>query len=231
MGVPGINRPHCPPLSQSDATEARCAAVRSGFARFYSRHCTDTTRRFLNKNPHLSNKLPFLRAIFPDASIIITSRDLRSTVLSTQVLWMRLEKAWGVRHYLPQDLDACWSCVPPAPEEDIDPARLFPGGDLHVLAEYWLRTYERIECTIGGFDRQVTVRHRDFVTHPVETLERILTSLDLASSATLPSMPLDASRNERWRVLLSSRERRDLETFIGVNRARIERLKYTDTTL
>lgn len=91
-------------------------------------------------------------------------------VLSTQMLWLRAAKLFGVRHYLPEEPNACWSCSPPAPSDIVEPARLFPGGSVAVLAEYWLRVHETLDTALAGFERPLFVRHRDLIADPFSTL-------------------------------------------------------------
>ena len=81
-----IDDAHCPTLGAEHASQAKRDALRERFA---NRLAEQGERpHFLNKNPHLSNKLGFVRALFPDASLIVTGRDLRSTVASTKRLFV-----------------------------------------------------------------------------------------------------------------------------------------------
>ncbi len=225
------NKASCPPYTEMDATETRCQRVLSGFAEFMARKGGGRNTRFLNKNPHLWNKLPFLRAIFPDAALLITSRDIRSTVASAKLLWTELNEEWGKRYYFPKNPEHCWSVTPPAPPDEMEASRIFPGGDAVVLAEYWLYTYEMIERTIGGFDSPMVVKHHEFLSDPYGTLAKICKTLHLPSVNYPLPVELDMSRNDRWHRILTSREQGKLGTFIENNRFRIERLKYADTTL
>lgn len=230
IAVPGLaSAAGCPAVAVADATDHRHLRLRRGFAQLMVRE--GPGKRLLNKQPHLWNKLGFVHAVFPRARLIVTSRDLRSTVASTQLLWMRLAHTQGIAHYLPPAADACWSCVPPTPMGDVDPARLFPGGETRVLAEYWLRVYEAIEDALGIFERPIAVRHRDLASRPRETVAALAAALDLAPAPCAPSVELDPGRNERWRRFLSSRERRELDAFIDEHWTRIARLRFTDTTI
>lgn len=229
IAVPGLaSAAGCPPVAVAEATDDRHLRLQRGFAQLLRRQ--GAGKRLLNKQPHLWNKLGFVHAVFPRARLVVTSRDLRSTVASTQLLWMRLAHAQGVAHYLPPAADACWSCVPPTPMGDVDTARLFPGGEIRVLAEYWLRVYEAIEDALGKFERPIAVRHRDLASRPRETVAALAAALDLTPVARAPSVELDPGRNDRWRRFLSSRERRELDAFIDEHRTRIVRLRFTDTT-
>jgi len=222
---------HCPPYTAADATDACCQRVRSGFAEFMVKKGGTRNTRFFNKNPHLWNKLPFLRVIFPDAKLIVTSRDIRSTVASIKGMWIRGKERTGLQYYVPQDHARCWGVISSTTSEALDTSRIFPGGNVTALAEYWLYAYEMIENTIEGFTSPVLVRHREFVVAPRETLAKIYESVKLPSWNYPLPVELDLSRNERWREILTLEEQRELEGFIESNRSRIERLKYADTTL
>ncbi len=228
MGVPGLATTDCPPLTTEAATAAVRTRLRAGFASLLAARAPGRDARFLNKNPHLWNKLPFLRAVFPDARLIVTTRDIRSTVLSTQVLWMRLGRAWRIRHHLPPEPDRCWRCLP-ADAVARGAERSFPGGDVAVLGEYWLRVHETLAAEAGRFESAVVVRHRDLLADPDGTLQRIMEVIGLPPRHLPPPVALDHERNERWRHLLTSGERRRLEGFVEAHRARITALAMADT--
>jgi hypothetical protein len=231
IGSPGGPHTHCPPLGAEEVTDEVRDRVHRGFAEIHQRGAEHPQARFLNKNPHLSNKLPFLQAIFPNARLIICCRDLRSTVLSTQMLWMRLRRTYGVTHYLPHDPDQCWQLAHPERLEGLETERVFPGGSVAVLAEYWLNTYERIDRTAGVFDRPLLARHGDVVSDPQATLDRILEHVDL-SPYPMERLPrIDPARNQRWDKLLARREREELEGYIESHESRIRALRYADTSL
>jgi hypothetical protein len=231
IGMPLAKGTHCPPLTAADATPERRARVNEVFAALLDFSDKTPGARFLGKMPHFCNKLDFVRALFPDAGLIVTARDLRSTVLSTQVLWMRTHHREGTRHYLPPDEDSCWSCSPPLDAAGLDPARLFPGGDVAVIAEYWLRSYEAIERSAPLFATCVLIRHRDFAADPWQAIDRICTANGLEHARWEPAVPIDPDRNQRWPKLLTRRERDRVEEFIDRHRERIARLEWADTLL
>jgi hypothetical protein len=220
----------CPPLTEVDASEIRGRRLEKRFSELMITKGGENAR-FLNKNPHLWNKLPFVRAIFPDASLIIISRDIRSTVASTKMLWIKVEQMFGRKHYLPTQPDHCWVCTPPAAHEAMNPARLFPGGDVSALAEYWLRTYEMIEQHMAAFVSTSIVRHCDLVADPYKVLSETHDAVGLPPATyPLPSK-IDMERNNRWRELLTLPEQKSLDDFIARNAQRIQRLKCADTRL
>lgn len=230
MAAPGLPCAYCPPAGAT-AVAGRLAEVRAGFARLHLTKGGSSGTRFFNKSPHLWNKLPLLQTLFPDAVLLITSRDLRSTVASTKRLWEKMAADWGVRHYLPEGPRDCWSCVPPAPEEGLDPCRLFPGGSAAVLAEYWLRVYETIEREAGAFGSVLPVRHQDFVDDPLGTLREVERTAGLrpANYSSLGEVLRD--RNQRWSSILDERERMEVESFVSSRQDRIARLRFAEVCL
>ncbi|REK17274.1 MAG: sulfotransferase, partial [Planctomycetota bacterium] len=202
LGVPRLACEHCLPADATAATDAVREQTRSAFDALFRQERAAGEHRFLGKNPHLWNKLPFLKALFPDAELVVTSRDLRSTVLSTQFLWMRLERQYNVRHYLPPEDDRCFRCVSVANSADLDPARLFPGGKVTVLADYWLRAHEAIERAVASSSRAICVRHRDLVEDAATTLDHLHERLGVKPLGDRLDTEIDVSRNQRWSVLL-----------------------------
>lgn len=217
IATPGLPCAHCPPAGP-EAVAGREEQVRAGFARLHMVKGGWSGTRLFNKSPHLWNKLPLVRALFPDAVLLVTSRDLHSTVASTKRLWEKMEKDWGMKHYLPEEPAACWSVQGP------DPARLFPGGDAAVLAEYWLRVYETIEREAGAFQAVLPVRHQAFVDDPRGLLREVerVAGLRPASYPRLAEMQSD--RNTRWPQILTAEEQRSVDRFVEAHADRFARL-------
>jgi hypothetical protein len=228
IATPGLSCAHCPPAGP-EAVAGRVEQVRDGFARLHLSKGGWSGTRLFNKSPHLWNKLPLVRALFPDAVLLVASRDLRSTVASTKRLWEKMEKDWRMRHYLPEDPEACWSSVPPA--EAPDPARLFPGGDAAVLAEYWLRVYETIEREAAAFTAAAPVRHEDFVTDPLAVLRAVEDAAGLRPAEYPGLAEMQTDRNLRWRTILDDRDTEALELFVDNHRERIGRLGLAESRL
>jgi hypothetical protein len=231
MSVTGLaTATRCPPWSAEDATPARCARVREGFQRLDNGR-GGPRARFLNKNPHLWNKLPFLHAVFPDAHLVVAARDLRSTTASLLRLFDMQNKTRGSRFHLPEDARQCWSVIPSSRRAAVDPARTFPGGRVSVLADYWLRAYETIEQTSDVFNVVTLVRHRDLIADAASTLSKLQADLELPHASIEPPEALDAGRNNRWGAILTPAEHEEVDLFVEANVERIRRLRLADTTL
>lgn len=224
IATPGLPCAHCPPAGP-EAVAGREEKVREGFARLHLVKGGWSGTRLFNKSPHLWNKLPLVRALFPDAVLLVTSRDLRSTVASAKRLLEKLERDWGMKHYLPEEPDACWSVKGP------DPARLFPGGDAAVLAEYWLRVYEAIEREAGAFGTVLPVRHQMFVDDPLGVLRQAERATGLRAASYPRLSELQHDRNRRWPQILTPEEQRSVDRFLEAHGDRIARLRLAETEL
>jgi hypothetical protein len=217
IATPGLSCVHCPPAGP-EAVAGREEQVRAGFARFHMIKGGWGGTRLFNPSPHLWNKLPLVRALFPDAILLVSSRDVRSTVASTKRLWEKIEKDWGMKHYLPEDPDACWSTEGP------DPARLFPGGDAAVLAEYWLRVYETVAREAHSFGAVVPVRHQDFVDDPQGLLRKVEQAAGLRAASYPRLAEMKRDRITRWPQILTAEEQRSVDRFVEAHADRFARL-------
>ncbi len=230
IAAPVTKKCHCPPLDASAATETVCESVRDGFADLCIVEGGRRNSRFLNKSPHLWNKLPFVKAIFADAHLVVACRDIVSTVASTKLLWEWAESTFGVKHYLPIDPKQCWQCVWRDSTVELEPQRMFPGGDVAVLAEYWLRVYRTIDCHANDFDVATSIKHSDFVGDPQAVCNALGQAVDISESA-YPTSGVRPSTSERWREKLTKKEQKSLADFISKHRSEITALQFADTSI
>jgi hypothetical protein len=224
IAIPGLPCVHCPPAGP-EAVAGREEEVRDGFARLHRARGGWSGTRLFNKSPHLWNKLPLVRALFPDAILLVASRDLRSTVASSKRLWEKMERDWGMKHYLPEDPESCWSLG------GSEPGRLFPGGDAAVLAEYWLRVYETIDREAGAFRTALPLRHQAFVEDASGVLREVERVAGLRPAAYPGLAEVMTDRNQRWPSILDEREQEALEAFVEAHRERIGRLRLAETSI
>jgi len=215
--------PHteCPPLTAADATPDRVRRLRQGFARMFARRGGKQGDWFLAKNPHLANKMFFVREVFPSAALVITSRDVRSTVASLKQIHASIYRSSGWRWYLPPERDACFRFQRPGD----DPDRCFPGGRASVYAEYWLNVYESLDAACTLFPRVSIVRHSAFCKDPQSTLARVFKETELPPAPIHLPVAIKSDRHTRWGSILTEAEQVDLERFIEANRVRLRALQ------
>jgi hypothetical protein len=78
-------------------------------------------RHIINKNPHLSNKIGLVNAVFPEARIVHLVRDDLATAASTKLRLLATYEGQNVHkapfiHYWPDEATwPCWSCIASGP--------------------------------------------------------------------------------------------------------------------
>jgi hypothetical protein len=89
--------------------------------RAHVRERTSGNRHIVNKNPHLSNKIGLVNAVFPEARIVHIIRDDLALVASTKLRLLATYEGENFYrtpfiHYWPEgETLPCWSCVPSDP--------------------------------------------------------------------------------------------------------------------
>jgi 2-polyprenyl-3-methyl-5-hydroxy-6-metoxy-1,4-benzoquinol methylase len=175
----------------------------------------------LNKNPHLCNKVPLVDALFPDARFLWIRRPLPQVVVSLRELFADVNRRQQTWHCWPLPGTAgrnrCWQALfAPAALAGWDPARVFPGGDVTFLAEYWFESNRAIAEALARLpaSRWHQVDEEELLRDPGGTLRRCLRFLGEDADEELPiDRTLDPGRNERWRSLVTGQERRAIEAF------------------
>ena len=176
----------------------------------------------LNKNPHLCNKLPLVDAMFPDARFIWIHRQLPQVVASLKRLFGDVHRRQATWHWWPQP-DAqvrarCWNTAfaekPPA---GVPPERVFPGGDVRFLAEYWLESNLAVKRFFAELPsvRGTAVQEEKLLVAADAELARIHAWLELPAPADpVAAGELDGTRNSRWQGDLDADESASLDGFV-----------------
>jgi len=185
---------------------------------------------FLNKNPHLCNKLPFVDALFPDARFIWIHRPMPAVVASVRRLFADVQRRQETWHYWPepdQRVKArCWHAIHQKEfPTGLDPERVFPGGDIQFIAEYWLESNQAVAAflpTLPAY-RWVEVDEDALIRDPRAQVERCLAMLgqrmDLSFDVT---EGIEPPRNDEWKTLLSDEEQKSLIGFMENHQEEIE---------
>jgi sulfotransferase family protein len=112
IGSPRTGTP-CDAHNGTGVTRDRTDEMRA----YLSRRTRDV-RHVINKNPHLSNKIGLVAAVFPETRIVHLVRDDLAVAASTKLHLLSLyegQNFYGTRfvHYWPAEgAYPCWACIP-----------------------------------------------------------------------------------------------------------------------
>ncbi len=203
-GQTGFNM--CLAMDESHVNDEIVNAMHSYYAKTVLEG--DQSKRAINKNPHLSNKLRYVKSIFPDARFIHIVRDCLPVVAS----WKRvMSLQYKQVVFLPESK---WPClwVLNAPEdknrsEFFKNEKVFPGGGgVPLLVEYWNQINTNIEEQCVDFmDQLKVVRYEDLVEQPNEVLGDIYSFCDLPGEVVIKES-IHKDTAERHRHLLDEHE-------------------------
>lgn len=226
MASPRTRDSVCPELDASAVRPGQATRLADAFLAEFRRRGGRRGDVFLTKNPHLVNKLPFVRALFPDARFIFIRRRMPAVVASLVALFEDVcgrQRTW---HVWPEPRAAgatrCWEAfhhVPPPPA--VDPSRCFPGGDVRFLAEYWLESNLAITRFAADLSdgMGLAVAAEDLLAEPDRELTRCLAHLGVhPGDLTAVRAVVDPARGSLRRDRLSPAALADLRSFIEERR-------------
>lgn len=208
----------CPQLTCDDATDEQAHAMRRLLRARCERDDVEPGAHLVIKNPHLWHRLGWVRTLLPHARLIVTVRDLHPTVASLKILWQRSLRQHAHMHHLPEDPDRCWDYVAPEESHRFPSDRIFPGGSVEVLAEFWLRANRRLAAAVETGQVVAVVRHERTLADPDRAAHRLQRALGLDPVSLHPSEPIEPERQDEWRDRLDPAEHRALERFVASNR-------------
>lgn len=212
-----------PAMNESNVWPGQASALRAAFARELLKTAGLPRRQiqFLNKNPHLCNKLPLVNALFPECHFIWMHRPLLPVVASLKAVFADVYERQQVKHAWPKKSQAnlprgLHAIFPADPVQHYPSDRIHPGGDVIHLANYWLETNQAVSNFMQSLpqDRYSVVSHHDLVLNPEQTLQQLFSSLKL-----IPSIPqgffsgVDPTCNQRFESRLSPKELHALRQF------------------
>lgn len=163
--------------------------------------------RMLEKTPKNALRIPFFRALWPDAKFIYLYRDPRQTLASMMRGW----ESGRFRTYprLPDWTGPSWSFLLVPGWESL---RNLPGPQ--IVARQWAITTTILVRDLEELppDQVRVIDYDEFLAGPQKTIERLASSLDLGWDRELPAtlppsrMTLTAPRQDKWRSLESEIE-------------------------
>lgn len=209
-------------LGAEDATPRIARHIRATFERFVREHGKD---RLVEKTPSNCLRLPFVRAVYPEAKIIVVIRDGRSVIRSTgeqldkgvptgRLVRRAMETApWEWPAYAGRGLAtlarkvtrkplAFWGPRPKGWREWVraDPRDV-------VLAKQWSATITKAVMDGRAMEpsHYMEYKYEEFMLRPREIMARIVDFVELADGADLiehAARTVDPSRQDKWREAL-----------------------------
>jgi hypothetical protein len=181
----GINgQQYCLHMSKEDVTDNIVCDMHA----YYWKEVLDenSSKRAINKQPHLSNKLDYLLQIFPDAKIVHIVRDCEPMVAS----WLAvMDDHPSLVIYWPkgEEYPCLWLMTKPDDEVALNRlarhSQFFPGGGSELFVDYWCKVNLGIkEQMVGKESQLLTVRYEDLVTDPLNILDKISSFCELSET-------------------------------------------------
>ncbi len=226
----------CPALGSPDAARVPSDALRHAFALEVLKNRGEKSwssgLRFLNKNPHLCNKIELVHALFPAAKIAWTLREMEAVVCSLMNLFARPDmRERGVRHTWPQPpASGAARCFHAHIESDASApgdARTFPGGDITYLAQYWLESNLAMleHFRQWGPEWVCPVPQPQLLRDPAAVATRLAAFLGLQPDALGDlGARIDRAGIAQWPARLSPAERARLADFRAAHRDQIAQI-------
>lgn len=196
----------CLHMDENDVTDD----IRQSMHRYYATEvlARHGSGRVVNKCPHLSNKLRYVRAIFPDACFLHIVREPVAVVAS----WVKIMQAVpDLVLYWPDSEYPCLWVLPRGDARKMAAcfareSRIYPGGGLLRLADYWATVNGNIAPQLADTpERLLTLRYEDLVANPLALLRRITDFCGLEPFAQVP-VTIQPERNQLRLSLLTEEQ-------------------------
>ncbi|HEU0295013.1 MAG TPA: sulfotransferase [Anaerolineales bacterium] len=179
-------------FDEKDATDNVKRYMRNEFLKYQQQH---GNRMIVEKTPHNILRIPYVRAIFPEAHFLYIVRNPLSFVSSVELKWqqpatrkrivkrLRSTPVTQLHHYLKRFLSQQWnnrilrrkylSIWGPrykGIQEDLKTENL-----MTVIARQWSRSSSKAERDLALFEpgQVLRLRYEDFVQDPISDMERI----------------------------------------------------------
>ena len=231
MASPKTRDSTCPECSADDTRTGQRGALTGSFLQRMA-GCSGKTEgaAFLNKNPHLCNKLPLVKALFPDARFIWISRDLPQVVASLERLFADVCGRQQTWHWWPFPSETtrsrCWNAFYSADSRPaVSPERIFPGGDIRYIAEYWLESNRAVFDFFNHLppESRIEVVEEAVLADPIKELAVLAAKLEIPFiEPEQIGNGIDLSRNDHWLGLLDKPQLEVLGDFVSAHSTEID---------
>lgn len=203
-------------FDENDATDQVKRYIRGKFLKYQQEN---GNRIIVEKTPHNILRIPYVRAIFPEAHFLYIVRNPLSFVSSVELKWqrpaggkriMRRVKSTPVtqlHHYLMRFINQQWnnrvlrrkylSIWGPrykGIQEDLKTQDL-----LTVIARQWSRSSAKAERDLALFEdgRVLRLRYEDFVEDPISDVERICAHCGLQMTNDMAKIVKETVKTDR----------------------------------
>ena len=212
---------HHDEFDERDATDKVKRYIRSQFLKYQQEHGNCIV---LEKSPHNILRIPYVKAIFPEATFLYMVRDPFSFISSVELKWQRTVTPTGalrrlketpisqVHHYvgkyskqlyykrvLRRKYLAAWGPRYRGMHEDLRTLDMFT-----VISRQWSEASKKAEEDLALFDpgEVLRLRYEDFVADPVADLERICAHCGLEMTPDMVKAATEtvkSDRTQKWR--------------------------------
>jgi hypothetical protein len=208
-------------FDEKDATDKVKRYIRKQFLKFQKQH---GNRVVLEKTPANILKIPYVRAIFPDAIFLFIVRNPFSFISSVELKWQRPITSKGIRrnlksapitqlhHYagrlfmqrlekwiLRRKYMSIWGPRYKGIDQDLKKHSM-----LTVIARQWSECSKKAEkdLTLFSNGQVLRLRYEDFVENPISDMERICAHCGLEMTAKMVNAAnewVKSDRQDKWR--------------------------------
>jgi len=208
-------------FDESDATDRVKRYIREQFLKYQKQHGNCVV---LEKTPANILKIPYVRAIFPEATYLFIVRSPFSFISSVELKWQRTLTSKGIRrrlestpvtqlhHYaarfimqhvnkrvLRRKYQPIWGPRYKGIEQDLKTHDL-----LTVIARQWSVCSRKAEKDLALFEhgRVLRLRYEDFVEDPISDMERICAHCGLEMTTRMVTAAnewVKSDRQDKWR--------------------------------
>jgi hypothetical protein len=205
-------------FDETDATDKVKLYIRNEFLKYQLQH---GDRIIVEKTPHNILRIPYVRAIFPEAHFLYIVRDPLSFVSSVELKWQqpatrkRIVKRFKstpvtqLHHYLKRFLNQQWnnrilrrkylSVWGPRYKGIEDEDDLKAENLMTVIARQWSRASSKAEKDLAHFEdgRILRLRYEDFVQDPISDMKRICDHCGLQMTSDMAKTAKEMVKTDR----------------------------------
>jgi hypothetical protein len=231
-------------FDERDATSRVKQYIRHRFLKYQKQHGNCVV---VEKTPQNILRIPYVRAVFPEAAFLYIVRNPFSFISSVEIKWQRPVTGGGivrrlkdmplsqlhhwVRRYLVQQFNkrvlrrkylSIWGPRYKGIQDDLKTHDL-----LTVIARQWAIPSMKAEKDMATFDNGQILRlkYEDFVDHPISDLERICAHCGLEMSSDMVNATKEMVKSDR-KIKWQRFDPRDLAKIIPEIRGEMQRHDY-----